>query len=193
MVAPRKNATRAPLCKGLVDVKVTPKRNDYRENHVNQHFLGARVKFRGEFCSMFSNECQLYSADDVNKIRMGLATAVSRYHNQHRFFMLSSNPTFSDHDFPNPGYLIICSGYQSQDKNAAETPEIPEVEDCIENINEITIHNSPEEQNENMSYDKLERVHYKRTTYGPAVLKLRTMKFDTKHMQMICCQFQMRK
>ena len=135
---------------------------------------------------MFSNEYQLYFADDMNKFRMGPATAVSRYHNQHRFFMLSNSPNFSDHDFPNPGYLIICSGYpgyQSEDKNAAETPEIPEVEDCIENINEITIRNSSEEQNENMSYDKLGRVHYKRTTYRPAVLKLRAMKFDTSTAQ----------
>ena len=114
---------------------------------------------------------------------MGHATAVSRYHNQHRFFMLSNSPNFSDHGFPNPGYLVICCGYQSQDKNAAETPEIPEAENCIENINEITIHNSPEEQNENMSYDKLGKVHYKRTTYGPAVLKLRTMKFDISATQ----------
>ena len=97
--------------------------------------------------------------------------------------MLSNSPNFSDHDFPNPGYLIICSGYQSQDKNAAETPEIPEIEDCTEDVNKITIHNSPEEQNENMSYDKLGRVNYKRTTYEPVVLKLRAMKFDTSTAQ----------
>ena len=46
MVAPRKNATWAPCNKGLVDAKVAPKRNDYKENHVNQHFLAAPVKFR---------------------------------------------------------------------------------------------------------------------------------------------------
>ena len=34
-----------------------------------------------------------------------------------------------------------------------------------------------------MSYHKLGKVHYKRTTYGPAVLKLRTMKFDTSATQ----------
>ena len=112
MVAPCKNITQVPHCKCLVDVKVAPKRNDYRENHVNQHFLAARVKFHEESCSMFSNECQLYLADDMNKICMGPTTAVSRYHNQHQFFMLSNSPNFSDHDFSNPGYLIICSGYQ---------------------------------------------------------------------------------
>ena len=34
-----------------------------------------------------------------------------------------------------------------------------------------------------MSYDKLGRMHYKRTTYGLAILKLRATKFDTSTAQ----------
>ena len=26
--------------------------------------------------------------------------------------MNENTPNFGDHDFPNPGYLIVCSGYQ---------------------------------------------------------------------------------
>ena len=54
----------------------------------------------------------MYSCDDMNKIKMGPATAVSCYHQQFRFFLRKDSPNFADHDFPNPGYLIICSGYQ---------------------------------------------------------------------------------
>ena len=52
----------------------------------------------------------MYSCSDMNKIKMGPATAVSHYHQFH--FFLGDSPNFADHDLPNPRYLIICSGYQ---------------------------------------------------------------------------------
>ena len=112
MVAPRKHYSRAERYKGFIDSKIPCKKNQYRENNVNQHYLFARVAYREEFSAMLVHECKLYSADDMNKIKMGPAPAVSRYHQQHRFYMVCNSPNFSDHDFPNPGYLIVCSGYQ---------------------------------------------------------------------------------
>ena len=90
----------------MIDARIPKKRNDYRENSVNQHFLFSRVKYREEFSVQFSDECEFYSFDDMNKLRMGPSPAVSRYHQQFRFFMADNSPNLNDHDFPNPGYLI---------------------------------------------------------------------------------------
>ena len=112
-VAPRKNSTRAQRYKGLIDARVPGKQNQYREESLNQHFLFARVAYREEFTSMFCKEAQFYSCDDMNKLRMGPATAVSRCHQIYRFFMSNDAPNVGDHDFPNPGYLLVPSGYMS--------------------------------------------------------------------------------
>ena len=44
---------------------------------------------------------------------MGPSTAVSRYHQIFRFFMSDDAPNLADHDFPNPGYLLVPSGYMA--------------------------------------------------------------------------------
>ena len=59
---------------------------------------------------MFSEECAIFSADDMNKIKVG-ALAVSRYHQIQRYFSTEDAPNVPDHDFPIPGYNIIPSGY----------------------------------------------------------------------------------
>ena len=59
---------------------------------------------------MFSKECAILSADDMNKIKVG-ALAVSRYHQIQRFFLTDEFSNVPDHDFPVPGYLKIPSGY----------------------------------------------------------------------------------
>ena len=104
MVAPRKNSSRADRYKVLIDVKVAAKKNNYREGCDNQHFVF--VKFHEEAC--------FYSSDDMNKLRMGPSTAVSRYHQQNSFFMRNDTPNLWDHDFPHAGYLITTSWYQMQ-------------------------------------------------------------------------------
>ena len=113
MIPPRKGIVAAANYKCLVDARI-PKtgRNDYRENHANQHFLVARVAYREECCSKFNKECGFYSCDDMAKIRMGPITAMSRYHQERRFFAKDDEPNLPDHDMPHPGYLLNCSGYQ---------------------------------------------------------------------------------
>ena len=83
-----------------------------RETKINIFFfLG--VRYREEFVAKFSGEAQFYSCDDMNKLRMGPATAVSRYHQIFRFFSTSDSLNVGDHDFPNAGYLIVPSGYMT--------------------------------------------------------------------------------
>ena len=139
---------------------------------------------------MFAHESKLYPVDDMNKIKMGPATAVSRYHQQHRFYMTSNSPDLHDHDFPNPGYLIICSGYQLQVENDPLPDNIPPVFTDID-VNDLTdqtidiesLPNPEAHPNPMMSYDRLRRTHYKSSKYGPAVLKLRAHKFGSSSAQ----------
>lgn len=60
----------------------------------NQHFLFSRVAYRQEFVAKFHAEAQFYSADDMNKLRMGPATAESRYHQVFSFFMTTYSPNY---------------------------------------------------------------------------------------------------
>ena len=185
MKPPRKNTVRASRYKSLVDARVPRKRNNYREENGNQHFLFARVLYREEFVAKFNKECVFLSCDDMNKIKMGPATAVSRYHQQFRFFMTDDSPDFADHDFPNPGYLITCSGYQIlQQKESIDVDEVftdPDLNDFtqhgdLENQSEIDMENR-NENNSEFFFDKIGRKHYQRFTSGPALLTLRACKF----------------
>ena len=49
MATPRKNSSPSCRYKGLVDAKVPTKRNCYREDSANQHFLSARVAIERNF------------------------------------------------------------------------------------------------------------------------------------------------
>ena len=161
MVPPRKNSGRAHRYKGLIDAKIPKKRNDYREDSENQHFLFARVKYREEFVAKYEEECCFYSCDDMNKLRLSPSPAVSRYHQQFRFFMQDDQPNLNDHDFPNPGYLLVPSGYQRLEiKDGVEKDFIVVDEhDLFENPNEgfqmeeeIDV---DQRQRNGFSYDKL--------------------------------------
>ena len=110
-IGPRKNYFRFHRYMGLIDPKVPAKRNQYRESGKNQHFLFGRVGYREEFVVKHYKEANFYSCDNMNKLRMGPATAVSRYHQQFRFFMTNNGSNLNDHDFSNPGYLLVPSGY----------------------------------------------------------------------------------
>ena len=76
---------------------------------------------------MFAHESKLHSADGMNKIKMVPAISVSRYHQQHRFYMTSNSPNLHDHDFPKPGYLTLYSGYELQAESNPVADIIPTV------------------------------------------------------------------
>ena len=191
MVAPKKNSGRAGRYKGLVDAKIAKKRNQYREESENQHFIFSRVNYREEMCAMYENECRFYSSDDMNKLRMGPATAVSRYHQQQRFFARDNTPNLWDHDFPNSGYLLATSGYQMQCKRNEEREDEISEEYTSPELNDLSIplaENAQDGQDlsgkkhsningKMVISDKLGRPHIQKTTYGPALLLLRACKF----------------
>ena len=128
---PHKGNIASRRYKGLVAAKVPGKRNQYREDHEDQHYLFAQVAYRREFSAMFDKECAIFSADDVNKIKVG-ALAVSRYHQINRYFPMDDSPNVPDHDFPIPGYLIIPSGYMRLLNKQFGTSSLLEDEDVSE-------------------------------------------------------------
>ena len=201
MVAPRKNSSRADRYKGLIDAKVAAKKNNYREGCDNQHFLFARVNYREELCSKFQEEVCFYSSDDMNKLRMGPSTAVSRYHQQNCFFMRNDTPNLWDHDFPHAGYLITTSGYQMQVKEEvcdnqsnrdneiytredlndySINPDSGDFQELNATAREVDIDNVVPND---MYKDKIGRLHLKKDTYGPALLVLRAAKFTSSSGQ----------
>ena len=56
----------------------------------------------------------------MNKLKVG-PPAVSRYHQISRFFPSDDKSNVPDHDFPNPGYLLIPSGYMQLIEPATDT------------------------------------------------------------------------
>ena len=125
----------------------------------------------------------MHSCDDMNKIKMGPATAVSHYHQQFRFFLQEDSPNFADHDFPNPGYLIICSGYQMLGPKPLQ--EVIEDEYSAYELNDFfNEEDAYEESIEKISdaegdffIDKLGKKLFNRFTSGPTRLILRACIF----------------
>ena len=183
MAPPRKNSSRSCRYKGLVDAKVPTKRNSYGKDSANQHFLFARAAYREEFVVKFKEECCMYSCDDMNKIKTDSVIAVSRYHQQFRFFLREYSPNFGDHDFLNPGYLTICSGYQMLQPKPPQ--EVIEGEYSTYELNDFfNEEDAYKESIEKISdiegdffIDKLGRKHFNRFTSGPPRLVLRASIF----------------
>ena len=180
MVPPKKNTIRASRYKSLIDARVPGKRNNYREESPNQHFLFARNKYREEFVAMFPNDATFFSCDDMNKLKMGPAPAVSRYHQILRFFMRNNKPDLPDHDFPNPSYLIVPSGYleliQGKTDECDEEFTRPDLNDMV-GSEDVDIQIEVPEPDDMYSYDKLNRKHLKRLVAGPALIILRATIF----------------
>ena len=93
----RKGTFAAESYKSIIDATVPCKDNSLRKDNINAHYLSCRVKLRREFCTNFTEECTILSADSMNKIRYG-TLAVSRYHQIRRIFMSDDKPKYLDHD-----------------------------------------------------------------------------------------------
>ena len=199
-VAPRKNSTRAERYKGYVNARVPSKRNNYREKSANQHYLFVKVAYREELVTKFDEECQFYSSDDMNKLKVNPATTISRNHQMLRIFMADDSPNTGDHDFPNANYLLVPSGYMTlirkgntdiastyvavdindystTSKNTFEIDTEDEISEDVESTN------GNDSCDDKIIKDKLGREHYERFKAGPSRVVLRSSKFDSTTSQ----------
>ena len=121
MALPHKEHRSSAKCKSLVDARVLGKLKSYREDHSDQLSLFAHVRYRQEFAQMFSDEACVFSCD-MNKLKVGPPT-VSCYHQISQFFPVEDKPNVPHHDFPNPGYLLISSGYMQLIEQVTDSSE----------------------------------------------------------------------
>ena len=103
--APHKTRNNTIRYKAYVNVRVGVKSNQFREYHPDTHHLFARNKQIRELAELFSEITNLFSIDDMAKVKVA-APAVSSYHQFRRLCAANDMPNFSDHDFSIPGYFI---------------------------------------------------------------------------------------
>ena len=99
--------------------KVGTKSNSYREPHIDAHSLFARNKIRSELVSLYSNDIDILSVDEMSKIKVG-PPAVSRCHQIKRIYPTNDAPNLNDHDFPLLGYLINVFRHMFLEKQTDE-------------------------------------------------------------------------
>ena len=108
---------------------------------------------------------------------------MSRYNQQHWFFMSNNSPNLGDHNFPNPGYMIVCSRYQSLvgKKNVCEEEEywatnLNDIHDdeALTNV-DLDILQQSEGQN---TFDRLGRKHNDRFSSGAVHMVLHAVEFS---------------
>lgn len=92
--------------KGVVKARVPAKRNDFREHHVDSHYLFTRVAYRREFARHFKDECLILSFDHTNKLKVG-TLAVSRYQQVTKFFPNDDQPMTSQFLAISSSLLVI--------------------------------------------------------------------------------------
>ena len=195
-VAPLQNTHASARYRGLIQARVPHKKNSYRENSENQHFLFSRVAYREELVTKFKDCAQFLSVDDMNKIHVG-TPAVSRFHQLRRFFLNNEGPNYADHDFPLHGHLLIPSGYMLLEWGKPEEQKEDEQENPIDEIytdistNDIFEERDEEDENaserpeitqtevfeEYMTTDKLGRKHFIRPMAGKSIITLRASKY----------------
>lgn len=107
MVAPDKKTKSSKMYYGVVDAKVTPKRNTNVDDRVNRHYYRSEVKMLVECFEHFGFPTM--SMDDMNAIQVG-RPAVSRYHQNKSFFKLGKGKNYATHDFPHAKYNIKAGG-----------------------------------------------------------------------------------
>ena len=99
---------------------------------------------------------------------------------------MDNQPNFPDHETPNPGYLLCCSGYQRLVLNVNQKEVIDPIYTAEEKNDIVSVdgfvHEPSEDvhvqsNNENLFKDKLGRTHYVRYMSGPTKLVLRAVKF----------------
>ena len=112
MFPPRQKTQNSKRYKGLVSARVGVKLNNLPQNaHEDIHFCSSQVKIAMEFGAKHDDKVAVMSADDMNKVNIGVP-AVSRYHQLRHFFMSGDDPNLPDHDFPvTGGNKIVPSGY----------------------------------------------------------------------------------
>lgn len=141
MRPPHKRRLSAKYYNGIFQARVAPKKNSKRVHDPDAQFYSSRVKLIREFAQHFAEEIAVFSADNKNKINLGVV-AVDRRIKIRKFFPDGDQPNFIDHDFPH-GYKVTPMGYM----------------------------NLPHSIDSSLCEDKLQRPHYRLSQVKNKILK----------------------
>ena len=104
----RTNSIDAKSYHRVIDARVSKKSNSARAMSEGTHFARAQQRLLQEWFTFHRQLC--VSGDDMNIIQVG-RPAVSRYHQQRRFFMNGEGPDHKTHDFPSSHLGIKLGGF----------------------------------------------------------------------------------
>ena len=107
-VAPRKKTYASRRYSGVVNARVTPKRNSARPMPKLTHFARAKQKLYKEWFAFYGQP--ILSGDDMNIIQVG-RPAVSRYHQTRKFFQQGQGINHEVHDFPSAEMGLKLGGF----------------------------------------------------------------------------------
>ena len=94
----------------VIDARVSKKSNSARKMCDGTHFARSQQKLLQEWFVYHGQV--LMSGDDMNIIQIG-RPAVSRYHQQQRFFMAGDGPDHQTHDFPSSHLGLKLGGFMT--------------------------------------------------------------------------------
>lgn len=110
MQPPRQNNIASHNYHGIVKARVANKRNNSRQISEGTHWGRSQQKILKEWHK--SNGQLNWTGDDMNIIQVG-RPAVSRYHQQRRFYMADEGPDHEVHDFPTSELGIKLGGFMA--------------------------------------------------------------------------------
>jgi hypothetical protein len=105
---PRKGTVAARHYYQVVDARVARKRNGARPMGAGTHFGRAQQKLLQEWMAFYKQVN--VTGDDMNIIQVG-RPAVSRYHQQRKFYGTGEGPDHDVHDFPNSEMGVKLGGF----------------------------------------------------------------------------------
>lgn len=107
-IAPKQGTRSAANCHGVVEARIDVKRNDKGATGRMVHFGRSENRKLREWHSFWQ---QLNgSGDDMNIIQVG-RPAVSRYHQQGRWYMVNEGPNHEIHDWPSSELGLKLGGF----------------------------------------------------------------------------------
>lgn len=190
MLPPRQKTRNSKRYKGVVTARVGVKRNDLPQHmHEDRHFCASQVKLAMEFGAKHADNVATVSADDMNKVNIGVP-AVSRYHQLRHFFLSGDSPDLPDHDFPVTGSnKIVPSGYMflNTRRSVSGRPSSADrccrakhhhgVTTCRRRGRSLSPDRIRQSHGTSHQVDKVGRLHYECARSGPVYIFCRSVLF----------------
>ena len=113
----------------MIDASVPQKDNSKHKDNIDAHYMLSRIKMRWELATYARDDCTVFSANSIDKIRSDTMT-VSRHHQLRKVSLIDDAPNYPEHNFLLP-YKTIPDGVMILSDNKDDDLFIDD--DLIEN------------------------------------------------------------